>query len=651
MIQKSIIHRAAQSSFYVIIGILIIWGRASAGDDVLPQTANQSEKRLYRMKKGDTLRDLARQFLGGEEFLPELLEYNKIRNPLLADEGFMLMIPGQERAQAINELIKARDILAEALDAKADEFATDEFAIAQEAIEAAEENRRTGAYEKAIALAKLGFARTQHAIDIANSRARVEQSGRLTAVHGIIEMSDGDRASWNPVSAGQEITANTIIRTDSSSRAELTLEDGSVIQILESTEFVIRNFIYDLRTDKRTSQLEVILGNILAKIKPRKVEESTFEVKSGAAALGIRGTQLRIGTSLVQTSRVSVLEGKIIVDANQEDVEVGENLGTIVEESKPPIEPIDLLPAPNVVSPPGNVYETSAQVLDLSWDHVAIIQEKMTQRVTRYFFKKFASYHHEIATDNEFNYIIEDRDTENNHIRTGVLPPGEYYWRLSSIDNNGLRGPFNDTKKLRIVRDLTVTIVPDILPVEKGDKWIIHPTDVLNVVPGNINTSIERLEISLDNKPFQEFQGTIVLPQPGEYLVKVRGVGADDYLGSVIEQLIELDATPPEISIDVGPVQDVPDLGEVVYVILEATDNTGVDSIEYKINDEEYRPYSEKIIIDVSRKPGGVYIKGSDLNGQVVVDKLLRRALKFIIHSRAIDLVGNESVESVVLKY
>lgn len=613
--------------------------------------ANQKEKTLYKIKKDETLRDVALQFLGGEEYMAELLEYNKISNPLRVNEGFLLMIPGSERDRATQDLIKARDILAKAVDAMAEEYAADEFTVTLEAIEGAEESRRIGAYEKAIALTQLGFARAEHAIIMANERANVRQGGKITAVDGTVEFSQDDENSWEKVSVGQELTINTIIRTGTDSRAKLILEDGSTIQVLESSKFVIRKFFYDLRTGKRTSQLEVILGNILGKIKPKKVKESTFEVNVGAAALGIRGTELRMGSDPAEASRISVLEGEIIINTNEEEMVVPENFGTFVEEGKPPAEPVELLPPPKGLSPGIGIHETSAQNLILSWDHVAIIPEKITQRVAKYFFNKFARYHLEIASDTEFNFIVKDEIANENRIQTGVLSPGEYYWRVSSVDNNGLEGRSSDVGKLRIVRDLTIRIIPEFSPIKRNNSWIIHPTDILKVVPSQISSSVGYLEYSLNHGPFRVFDGIVNIPEDGEYQLKVRGVGIDEYAGNLIQQLIVVDGTPPEISIDVSRVQEEPNTGKMVYVTVEATDNTGVESLEYQLNDEEYRSYTGRIPINITKKPGGIYLKGSNLHGNTVVDKNLRRALKFSIHCHATDLLGNESFESISLKY
>ena len=641
----------ASKALTATTAMLVIWGPCFAGSENYSLRDHPDEKSLYQLKAGDTLRGLARQFLGGEEFFRELLEYNKISNPLLVGEGFMLMLPGKERKNAIRELIKSRNILAMSVDAQAEEFAPGEFLAAKEAIDAAEENRRIGAYDKATALAQLGLVRAQHAIKIADENARIQQGGKITAVQGLVEISFDSEKSWREVSLDDEFTVKAIIRTGSTSRAELNLTDGTIIHLLESTKFTLNNFIYDLRNGKRTSQLQVILGNILGKIKPKEVEQSTFEVKSGSAALAIRGTELRIGSDFTQTTRISVLDGDILVKANQKEMAIPGNFGTFIEKDRAPVKPVKLLPVPTILSPTSIIHETAIQDVDFFWDHVKIVPEKMTQKVTKYLFKKFASYHLEIATDVLFNHIIQNHITTENNFMTGVLAPGEYYWRLSSIDNNGLEGPSSQVRKLQVIRDLRIDIVSEFLPLEKYDKWITRPSNTFYAVPIQSDSSVESLEFSLNRGPFELYDDNIILKKDGQYLLRVKGVGADGYHGDIIEQLIEIDGTPPIIAMDISPIQDDIDLGEVVYVTINVIDNTELESLQYKINDEDFQPYTEPIAISLAREPGGVYLKGGTLFGKVILDKNLRRNLKTKILCHAVDIVGNESFESISLKY
>ena len=108
----------------------------------------------------------------------------------------MLMIPGKERNEVFQKLLGAREVLLEAVDAKAEEYAREIFLAAQEAIAAAEENRRIGAYNKAAALAQLSFARAKRAIELANEQASIQQGGKITAIHGKVDISFDAESSW-----------------------------------------------------------------------------------------------------------------------------------------------------------------------------------------------------------------------------------------------------------------------------------------------------------------------------------------------------------------------------------------------------------------------------------------------------------------------
>ena len=171
------------------------------------------------------------------------------------------------------------------------------------------------------------------------------------------------------------------------------------------------------------------------------------------------------------------------------------------------------------------------------------------------------------------------------------------------------------------------------------------------MIPAESSSSVDHLEISLNRGRFETFDGRISLAKDGDFLLWVRGVGIDGYLGEIVQRSIQIDGTPPTISIDVSPSEDDPNLGEVVYITLDAIDSAGIRLLEYRIDDEEFQPYTGEIAISIAKKPGGVYVKGGTVFGKVFLDKHLRRSLKIKIQCHAIDLVGNESFESISLKY
>ncbi len=53
------------------------------------------------------------------------------------------------------------------------------------------------------------------------------------------------------------------------------------------------------------------------------------------------------------------------------------------------------------------------------------------------------SYHLEVSADRNFYRVIRDLYLEDNRYLFDRIPPGSYYWRVSSISERGLEGRFS----------------------------------------------------------------------------------------------------------------------------------------------------------------------------------------------------------------
>ncbi len=611
----------------------------------------QVEKALYKFQAGDTLEAIAKKFLGGEEFVDELIAYNKITDPSTVKEDFIIVLPGTERGGAVEKVRSAQETLGLAREAMAETYALAEYNLAKETIDGADQNRREGAYDKATAQGEVGKARAIQAKELADKRAVIDQPAKVTAAHGLVEVSADRGKTWSESSVGAVLPVGGAIRTSVGSRAELTLGDGSVVQVQESTEFKLNNFSVDRRNNKRNSQLQVSLGNILGKIQKQKNANSKFHVRSRSTILAVRGTNVRMGTDSGETTRVALLHGDVVVEAKEKQQPLTNNYGTFVKPNAVPSDAVELIQPPFSTFPSTDVYESSVQQIELKWQHrkllTAILKPSKFTRPD----ENVASYHVEIATDDDFNYIEQNHLTTKNYLTTDVLAPGEYYWRISSIDEHGLEGAYSIPKKLRILRDQLLTIVSSIAPVVRDSRWIVGPAYVLNIQPSTADTSIVSYEFSLNDEKFQPTDGGINFRTEGAYIVKVRGVGADGYVGEPFVQEIELDKTPPTISSFVTPATEDPEIGQVVYVTFDVLDKTGVKSTLYRIDGGEYQPYDGPIKVSVDNPYVGVHMQATDIFGKDVMDKHFKRPLEIKVECYAIDKVGNSSKKSLDLSY
>jgi ferric-dicitrate binding protein FerR (iron transport regulator) len=566
---------------------------------------------VYQLQQGETLRDVATRFLGGAENLPELQHYNKITNPLLITPGSYVAIPGEERSQAMDEIARAHSSIAGAIAAEAGTYAAKELAAAQEAFRNAKDARMQGAYTKALALAALAFRRSEIAREAANSNAQVQEPGRVTAAFGYVSFS-ADGKSWERAEVGSEIPVQGFIRTKTEARAEVALADGSVIQVREESEVQISNFQRDRRNGKRDSELRVLNGEMLGTIKKKKNRASDIRVKSRNTTLSIRGTQVLVGVNdRTDITRVSLKQGRTQVSASDVNFEFDGNQGTRVDADAALMDPVFLVAPPRMLVPATTDYTTADQTPHFRW-------EPSTD-------KRWARYRIEVAKDAKFNDIVTKRFSKNNFSAIGILEPGEYRWRVMSIDQDGLEGRAV-VGTITIQQDMQVAFSPVTDHLVEGDRWVVGSRSRIHLKPtGEANSSVVVSEFKIDDGRYRKILDTIRLRNVGVFMLTARGIDVDGKPGPQIQKQVEVDLTGPLVSSTVGVISGDRFSGRSTDITLAAQDPHGVLYLEYQLPGEPYMTYNGRIPVSL-KKP-------------------------VTVNFRAVDLLGNESpVDSVTVR-
>ena len=395
-------------------------------------------------------------------------------------------------------------------------------------LNAANAARRRARYAEASERAKLGTTKADLAKRLADQRAPVPEPGTLSAVFGNVKVAPSGSSVFVPAKAGSPLPVGSRVRTAPGARAEVRLPDGSTLQILANSVFRIEQSRLDRRDQRRDVQLDVIMGGILGKIPKRTHARSTYRLKSPEAAIAIRGTEVRVGNDESNVSRLSVLAGLAELSASGKTTPVPENSGSYSEAGKAPHKPVELLPAPDVLVPGSVERRTAQQQVPFEW----------TPLKTR----KFGCYHLELSQDASFNTIVEDVLTKGATHVTRPLIDGEYFWRISTIDKKGLEGRVRDGKVV-IRRRVAVAFEE-----ADGSRFGDAPGEVslgerILAVPASLDTSIVRMELSLDGVAFWTFwepMGRFVPTRPGPVTLYARGIDALGNTGPVVQQLINV---------------------------------------------------------------------------------------------------------------
>ena len=126
-----------------------------------------------------------------------------------------------------------------------------------------------------------------------------------------------------------------------------------------------------------------------------------------------------------------------------------------------------LLPSPRVTQPATKELHSAAQQITFAWDAVGAKKVVRSQKraPAPYRLPRSTRYHLELAKDPDFNYPVQTVKTREKSFLTAVLEPGTYYWRISSMNTDLLEGPFSETGKIIVTRNLQVSAKPGREPV------------------------------------------------------------------------------------------------------------------------------------------------------------------------------------------
>jgi ferric-dicitrate binding protein FerR (iron transport regulator) len=565
---------------------LILLVSHAFGADALPDLVLDArpEPHLHSVVGTDTLESLAERYLGTKDFSEELAIYNDLTLPADLSAISTLVIPGVERNHALTALWKVQDAQKLATDASGQEFSELDYAKAEQTYTAALGAFRSTDYLRARVLGIRARAEFVLCVEVANANALQGREATVIAVHGSLLTSVDGWINKKEAQAGDRIPVEAQLRTGPESRAEIQLPDGSVFFLAEQTDLG-----FTMKEDKRSgamdTRLQINLGEIFGKIKPKKTKDSRFLIKNGRSAIVIRGTDVRTSRSEDGWFRAMTLKGEAeVTDERAASQQLVKGFGVYAKPDKSPGKPVELLPPPEMLYPNGDVVTTAEQVIPFSWKGARTWRSK--------------GFRVELARDPKFVDAVFATNTSEHNLSSPILPDGDYYWRISSMDKHGLQGPETTPVKFVVKTDLGVVLTTDKAVLEKeGHLWIAPMTTVMAGANAE-NTSVVECEYSVNGSKFTPYAGGVMLQTHGTYTVVARGIGLDQRRGEDARRLYEVDGMGPEISVLPGDLETHPVKGEIQPLTISATDDSTVTSIEYSFDGKNWRQVSGPIYRD-----------------------------------------------------
>lgn len=278
-----------------------------------------------------------------------------------------------------------------------------------------------------------------------DERRIVEVEAKLEDKTGRVDRRIGLLNDWLMATIGDLFNRSDGIRTGRHSQAQLLFVDGSDIVLYENTTAIIHQARVDKLTDRSDVEIELSDGSLLTRLTPRARNDSQYRLNAGTSTSDIRSSSFWVESISDERVTLSNFDGEVLVGAEQIQISLGQNEGTLVVRGRAPMEPIPLLPAPELNT---NTYDIIHYT-----DHIEITWESVSG---------VSFYEIEMAPVSTFDAGLQIFRTEQPIIHLENIPEGTSFVQVRAYDNNGLRGVSSRTLRiLHIVSDMPPPIILD----------------------------------------------------------------------------------------------------------------------------------------------------------------------------------------------
>ena len=161
-------------------------------------------------------------------------------------------------------------------------------------------------------------------------------------------------------------------------------------------------------------------GQLKTYANPKHEQGNSMQVITPSAIAAVRGTQFRVSAEDNATTQ-ETLEGKVGLEAVNEEVMVNKGFGSKAEQGKPPKPPVKLLPAADT-SQMKTFFNQLPVIFEMPNLNGAVV------------------WVGEIASDKQFSSIITESESSAQQLDFGDIPDGQYFLALRAQDQFGISG-------------------------------------------------------------------------------------------------------------------------------------------------------------------------------------------------------------------
>lgn len=370
------------------------------------------------------IRKTAAKYFGNPDLWPYILRYNKIKSLDEIKPGATLLIPQKQVTTLLTSHNKAKEALQRAVVIGAKVLAIEKFSEAEESYSKALRYKESFEYD-------LSIQNAMEAIRLAEEAYKQTKEIRDKTIDAIVSYKKGilqkrfvNALSWQSAELYENLRENDMARTLALSFARITFNDLSQIKLNENSLAVIQRSRIDPLTNKTTSQVKLEKGDAYASLlnSPKK----KFDLDIPGVKTEINSKYFWVEKNPDDT-KLANYNGEIKLGVKDSAVVVKKNQGSVIPRGGMPSTPSELLPPPILKLPTDQSNYQNENII-FTWESVPNAE----------------SYWLQISFDSGFNnlYLLK-KEIKATQIVVSITNAGTYYWRVCSVDKNGLPGNYS----------------------------------------------------------------------------------------------------------------------------------------------------------------------------------------------------------------
>jgi hypothetical protein len=237
----------------------------------------------------------------------------------------------------------------------------------------------------------------------------------------VVEVVGDARGSSGALAPGATLGPGAEVATGKDGYVTIELADGSRLVVQSQSRLRVREVARYPELGAHRSAIDVGEGRVESRAA-RQQGGGRFEIRTPLATTAVRGTDFRVASDgAARRSSSEVLTGAVAVAGDGAPIAVPAGFGTLVDETRRPIPPVRLLPAPDLAGLP-------------------VLQERVLFRFNVPPVAGANGYRGQIARDREFRAIVAENTAASPELRFSDVPDGAYWLRVRAVDERALEG-------------------------------------------------------------------------------------------------------------------------------------------------------------------------------------------------------------------